>query len=49
VQLLAREWELDSRESIIVAWEDGLVASERALLRAFMECDAEHTKTKDVR
>jgi hypothetical protein len=36
-QLLAREWELGSREGAITAWEDGLVDSEHALGRACEE------------
>jgi hypothetical protein len=34
VQLLALERELDSREGTVVAWEDGLVAFERAQAEA---------------
>jgi hypothetical protein len=48
-QLFTRERELVSRESVIVMWEDGLTASECALGRAFMECDAKHTQTEAVR
>jgi hypothetical protein len=40
-QLLTWEREPNSREGAIIAWEDGLVASEIALGRACMEHDAE--------
>jgi hypothetical protein len=41
VQLLAQERELDSREGVLMAQEDGLVTSECALGRARTECDIE--------
>jgi hypothetical protein len=40
-QLPAWERELDSRERFLMAHKDGLVAFERALGRARMECDDE--------
>jgi hypothetical protein len=39
-QLLARERELDSWEGSIAAWEDGLVAFERAHGKVHTERDA---------
>jgi hypothetical protein len=47
-QLLTRERELASREGAIVAWEDGLMASECTLGKACMECDAERASSKAV-
>jgi hypothetical protein len=47
-QLLAFERELDSRECILMAREDGLAAFERALGRVRMECDGECDRDKDV-
>jgi hypothetical protein len=41
-QLLSWERELETREGAIAAWEDGLVAFERALGRVRMECDTSH-------
>jgi hypothetical protein len=41
--------ELNSREVAIIAWEDSLAASERALGRAYMERDVERAKTEVVR
>jgi hypothetical protein len=38
-QLIARERELDSRECDIAAWDDVLVAFERALGKVLRECD----------
>jgi hypothetical protein len=40
-RLLAWERELDSRERFLMAHKDGLVAFERSLGRARMECDDE--------
>jgi hypothetical protein len=40
--------ELNSREVAIIAWEDSLAASERALGRAYMERDVERAKTEVV-
>jgi hypothetical protein len=40
-QLPIQERELDSRENIRMAREDDLAATERALGRACVECDAE--------
>jgi hypothetical protein len=48
-QLLAREGELDSWESTLMAQEDDLVASEHAPGRARMECDAECDQNEAVR
>jgi hypothetical protein len=45
-QLLALEDELNSREGVIVAWEDGFAASERVLGKACMERDAECTQAE---
>jgi hypothetical protein len=47
-QLLVRERELDEWENALVARENGVVAAERALGRARMECDAEHDRVKAV-
>jgi hypothetical protein len=47
-QLLAWERELDERENALVTRENGVVAAERVLGRAHMECDAEHDRVKDV-
>jgi hypothetical protein len=47
-QLLARERELVSREGIIAAWEDGLVAFERALKNVRTERDAGHVQAKAI-
>jgi hypothetical protein len=41
-QLLALERELDSREGVIVVWEDGLAAFERTLGKVHMKCDTNH-------
>jgi hypothetical protein len=40
-QLLAWERELDSRECVLMAQEDGLAAFEHALGRVCMECEVE--------
>jgi hypothetical protein len=48
-QLLARERGLDSREGVIVAWKDGLVASECALGRACVERDAKCNRAEAAR
>jgi hypothetical protein len=40
--------ELNSTEDIIVMWEDGLMASERALGRACMERNTKHAYTEVV-
>jgi hypothetical protein len=48
-QLLARERELDSKECAIIAWEDSLAASECALGRARVECNAKCDRVEDVR
>jgi hypothetical protein len=40
-QFLASERELDSWERVLMAWEDGLAASEQTLGRVCMECDGE--------
>jgi hypothetical protein len=45
-QLLAREREVDSREDVIAAWEDGLAASKHALGKACMDRDAEHVQAE---
>jgi hypothetical protein len=39
-QLPALEDELNNREGVIVAWEDGFAASERVIGKACMERDA---------
>jgi hypothetical protein len=43
VQLLAWERELDSRDGVIIASEDGLATSESAFTRACLERDTERT------
>jgi hypothetical protein len=48
-QLLNWEEQLNNTEGIIVAWEDGLMASERTHGRACMEHDTKHTKIEGVR
>jgi hypothetical protein len=48
MQLLAQEKEQDSREGTIVAWEEGLVASELALGRACMEHNMERTQAEAI-
>jgi hypothetical protein len=48
MQLLAWERELDSREGAIIAWEDGLVASECALERVCMERNTERARTEAI-
>jgi hypothetical protein len=48
-QLLTWERELDSQEHILMAREDGLVASEHALGRAHMECDGECDRAEAIR
>jgi hypothetical protein len=40
---------VDSREGAIMAWEDGLAATECALGRARAECDAECDRAKAAR
>jgi hypothetical protein len=47
-QLLARERELDNREGVLMAREDGLAAFECALGRARMECDGECDQAEAV-
>jgi hypothetical protein len=47
-QLLAHERELDTRECTIVVCEDGLMAFERTLVKACMECDAERAQVEAV-
>jgi hypothetical protein len=47
-QLLARERELDSREGIIAAWEDGLVAFECALGKVHVKCNVSHVRAEAV-
>jgi hypothetical protein len=47
-QLLAQERELDSREGILMAQEDGMVASECSLGRVHMECDSECDRAEVV-
>jgi hypothetical protein len=47
-QLLVQERELGSRENALIAWEDDLAATERALGRARMECDAECDRAEAV-
>jgi hypothetical protein len=47
-QLLARERELDSREGVITAWEDGLAAFERALGEVMKECCTGHIRAEAV-
>jgi hypothetical protein len=44
-----RERELDNKEGTIVAWEDGLVASDRAVGNVCMERDVERVQTEAVR
>jgi hypothetical protein len=48
-QLFIWERELDNKEGTIIAWEDGLSTSKRALGRACMDCDIERTHTEVVR
>jgi hypothetical protein len=48
-QLLAWERDLDSREHVLMAREDGLAASKCALGRAHMECDGECDQAEAVR
>jgi hypothetical protein len=48
-QLLGWERGLDSREGAIVVWENGLAASECALGRAGVECDAKCDQAKAIR
>jgi hypothetical protein len=48
MQLLAWERELDSREGAIIAWEDGLVASECALERVCMERNTERARAEAI-
>jgi hypothetical protein len=48
VQLLSQEKALDNREGVIIAWEDGLAASEHALGRVCMECGTERAQAEDV-
>jgi hypothetical protein len=47
-QLLTRERELYSREGAIIAWENGLVASECTLGRACMEHDTKRAQAEVV-
>jgi hypothetical protein len=47
--LLVRERELDSQENALMAREDNLVATERTLGRACMECDTECDRVEAVR
>jgi hypothetical protein len=47
-QVLARERELDSREGIIAAWEDGLVAFERTLGKVHVEHNISHVWAEAV-
>jgi hypothetical protein len=47
-QLLAREREMDNREGVLMAREDGLAAFECALGRARMECDGECDQAEAV-
>jgi hypothetical protein len=47
-QLPARERDLDSRECILMVWEDGLAAFEHALGKARMECDGECDQTEAI-
>jgi hypothetical protein len=47
-QLPARERDLDSRECILMVWEDGLAASEHALGKVRMECDGECDRTEAI-
>jgi hypothetical protein len=47
-KLLARERELDSRESAIATRENGLVAFKRALGKVLTECDAGHVRAEAV-
>jgi hypothetical protein len=48
-QLLAWERELYSQEGVLMAREDGMATSKRALARAHMECDGECDRAKAVR
>jgi hypothetical protein len=48
-QLLIRDRGLNERESALVTREDNVVAVERALGKARMECDAERDRVKAVR
>jgi hypothetical protein len=48
-QLLAWERELYSQEGVLMAREDGMATSKRALARARMECDGECDRAKAVR
>jgi hypothetical protein len=48
VQLLVREKELDSWENALMAREDDLAATERALGKACMECDAKCDRAEAV-
>jgi hypothetical protein len=47
-QVLARERELDSREGIIAAWEDGLVAFEHALGKVHIKRNVSHVRAEAV-
>jgi hypothetical protein len=48
-QLIAWKREWDSQEGAFMVWEDGLVASERTLGRARMECDDECDRAEAIR
>jgi hypothetical protein len=47
-QLLAQEREMESRESTIIMWEDGLVAFRCALGEACIEHDVERAQAESV-
>jgi hypothetical protein len=47
-QLLAWEWELDSREGAIITWEEGLAAFAHVLEEVHAEHDASHACADSV-
>jgi hypothetical protein len=46
LEVLDELQELDGKEGIVLAWEDGLVASKRALRRVCVERDTEHARLR---